>query len=83
MINHHFYISRLIARYLSNEIGEEEKTELTQWRNESPENERLFQEICKEDNLKQNLQKRQSFHLDEGWQGCKEKYSDIGLDIVC
>lgn len=73
MINHYFYISRLIARYLSDEIGEEEKAELTQWRNESPENERLFQEICKEDNLKQNLQKRQSFHLDEGWQGVQRK----------
>ena len=48
MINQHFYIARLIARYLSDEIGEEEQVELTRWRDESPENERLFQEICKE-----------------------------------
>lgn len=29
MINQHFYIARLIARYLSDEIGEEEQAELT------------------------------------------------------
>ena len=60
MINQHFYIARLIARYLSDEIGEEEQAELTRWRNESPENERLFREICKEENIKQNMQKRQT-----------------------
>lgn len=42
MINQHFYIARLIARYLSDEIGEEEQAELTRWRNESPENEAFF-----------------------------------------
>ena len=47
MINQHFYIARLIARYLSDEIEEEEQAELTRWRNESPENERLFREICR------------------------------------
>lgn len=57
MINQHFYIARLIARYLSDEIEEEEQAELTRWRNESPENERLFREICKEENIKQNMQK--------------------------
>ena len=29
MINQHFYIARLIARYLSDEIEEEEQAELT------------------------------------------------------
>lgn len=73
MINQHFYIARLIARYLSDEIGEEEQTELTRWRDESPENERLFQEICKEENIKQNMQKRQTFHAEDGWEGVQRK----------
>ncbi len=73
MINQHFYIARLIARYLSDEIGEEEQAELTRWRNESPENERLFQEICKEENIKQNMQKRQTFHAEDGWEGVQRK----------
>lgn len=73
MINQYFDIARLIARFLSNEIGEEEQEELTQWRNESPENEHLFQEICKEENIKRNLQKRQSFHLEDGWEGVQKK----------
>ena len=73
MINQHFYIARLIARYLSDEIGEEEQAELTRWRNESSENERLFQEICKEENIKQNMQKRQTFHAADGWEGVQRK----------
>ncbi|MFQ9237410.1 MAG: FecR family protein [Bacteroides ovatus] len=73
MINQHFYIARLIARYLSDEIGEEEQAELTRWRNESSENERLFQEICKEENIKQNMQKRQTFHVADGWEGVQRK----------
>ena len=73
MINQHFYIARLIARYISDEIGEEEQAELTRWRDESPENERLFQEICKEENIKQNMQKRQTFHAEDGWEGVQRK----------
>lgn len=73
MIDQHFYIARLIARYLSDEIGEEEQAELTRWRDESPENERLFQEICKEENIKQNMQKRQTFHAEDGWEGVQRK----------
>lgn len=73
MINQHFYIARLIARYLSDEIGEEEQAELTRWRDESPENERLFQEICREENIKQNMQKRQTFHAEDGWEGVQRK----------
>ena len=73
MINQHFYIARLIARYLSDEIGEEEQAELTRWRDESPENERLFQEICKEENIKQNMQKRHTFHAEDGWEGVQRK----------
>lgn len=73
MINQHFYIARLIARYLSDEIGEEEQAELTRWRDESSENERLFQEICKEENIKQNMQKRQTFHAEDGWEGVQRK----------
>ena len=73
MINQHFYIARLIARYLSDEIEEEEQAELTRWRNESPENERLFREICKEENIKQNMQKRQTFHAEIGRASCRER----------
>ncbi len=73
MINQHFYIARLIARYLSDEIGKEEQAVLTRWRNESPENEHLFQEICKEENIKQNMQKRQTFHAEDGWEGVQRK----------
>lgn len=81
MINQHFYIARLIARYLSDEIEEEEQAELTRWRNESSENERLFREICKEENIKQNMQSgKLSIQRTDGRE-CKEKSNAIGSDI--
>ncbi len=73
MINHHFYIARLIAKYLSEEIREEELAELMQWRHESAGNERLFQEICREENIKLNMQKRQAFSTEDGWEGVQRK----------
>ena len=73
MINHHFYIARLIAKYLSEEIREEELVELMQWRRESAGNERLFQEICREENIKLNMQKRQAFSTEDGWAGVQRK----------
>ena len=73
MINQYFHIARLIAKYLSEEIKEEELAELTQWRNESAENERLFQEICREENIKRNMQKRQAFSAEDGWIGVQRK----------
>lgn len=73
MINQYFHIARLIAKYLSEEIKEEELAELTQWRNESAENERLFQEICREENIKRNMQKRQAFSAEDGWVGVQRK----------
>lgn len=73
MINQYFYIARLIAKYLSEEISEEEQVELTRWRNESAGNERLFQEICREENIKRNMQKRQAFSTEAGWVGVQKK----------
>lgn len=73
MINQHFYIARLIAKYLSEEISEEEQVELIRWRNESAGNERLFLEICREENIKRNMQKRQAFSTEAGWVGVQKK----------
>lgn len=41
-----FYISRLIAAFLSGTIDAEELKELNRWREESTHNELLFQKIC-------------------------------------
>ena len=73
MINQYFYIARLIAKYLSEEISEEEQVELIRWRNESAGNERLFLEICREENIKRNMQKRQAFSTEAGWVGVQKK----------
>lgn len=80
MINQHFYIARLIARYLSDEIGEEEQAELTRWRNESPENERLFREICKEEH-KAEYAEAANFPYRGRMGGVQRKSNAIGSDI--
>lgn len=73
MINQDFYIAKLIARYLSKESTEEELTELTEWRKESAEHELLFHQICAEENIKRNTQKRNSFDVGNGWEGVQKK----------
>lgn len=73
MMNQQFYIARLIAKYLSEDITEEELVKLIQWRNESPGNESLFQKISEEENIKQNIRKRQSFHTENGWESVQQK----------
>ena len=47
MINQYFEIARLIAKQISGELDKEEQIRLENWRKESPENERLFEEIMK------------------------------------
>lgn len=73
MINKYFEIARLIAKQISGELDDEELIRLENWRKEYPENERLFQEIRNEENIKANLHKRSSFNTDKGWEKVNER----------
>lgn len=68
MIKQDLYIARLIARHLSGEATETELSELATWREESPEHESLFQLICNEEHIKHNMQQRQAFDIQQGWE---------------
>lgn len=68
MIKHDFYIARLIARHLAGEATETEKEELAQWRNESPQHESLFLQICCKEHIRHKLQQRKAFDTQQGWE---------------
>lgn len=72
MINQYFEIARLIAKQISGELDKEEQIRLDNWRKESPENERLFEEIRNEENITANLRRRNSFNTDMGWEKVNE-----------
>lgn len=67
MIKQDFYISNIIARYLSEEITPEENTLLENWRKGDAAHEALFQKICSEENFKKNVEKSASFNTTTGW----------------
>lgn len=58
----------MIAKQMSGELEEKEQVRLDHWRKASPDNERLFQEICWEENIVANMRKRQSFSPNKGWE---------------
>lgn len=72
MINQYFEIARLIAKQISGKLDKEEQIRLENWRKESPENERLFDEIRNEENITANLRRRNSFNTDMGWEKVNE-----------
>ncbi|WP_455667628.1 FecR family protein [Phocaeicola sp.] len=73
MIKQDLYIARLIARHISGEATEQELSELTTWRKESSDNEALYQLICNEEHIKQDMQQRQAFDVQQGWQEIEKK----------
>lgn len=67
MINQYFEIARLIAKQISGELDKEEQIRLENWRKESPENERLFEEIRNEETLPPTY--ADAIHSTQTWVG--------------
>lgn len=66
MHKHDFYISKLIAAYLSGTIDEEALKELNNWRKESNQNELLFQKIRNSKVLEDGSTPTPAFNKEEG-----------------
>lgn len=73
MIKQDFYIARLIARFLSDEITPEETAKLTAWREESTAHEVLFQRICDKENQKQHFRQSMAFNPSSGWKEVEKR----------
>lgn len=73
MIKQDFYIARLIARFLSDEITPEETAKLTAWREESTAHEVLFQRICDKENQKKHFRQSMAFNPSSGWKEVEKR----------
>lgn len=51
MLEQDFYIAALIAKSVTNSLSEEEAQELERWKNASEHNLRLFESMCRKENL--------------------------------
>lgn len=66
-IEQDFEAARLIARYLTDSLTEEEQLRLARWRNESAAHEELFARLCRDDSLQQHMQQRMWCDATDGW----------------
>lgn len=71
MIKQQLQIAEYISRYISETITPEEEAELKKWRDESLQNEQLFQKLCDKQNLENYLRESCNYDKEEGW----EKFS--------
>jgi transmembrane sensor len=65
--NHLYHTSRLIVKYWDNTLSEEESVELTAWIAESDANRLLFEELSKEEVLKEEMQEVGKYHPQQAW----------------
>jgi len=68
MREYDFYISKLIADYLSGTIDEEALQDLNSWREESDQNELLFKKICNSKRIKNDIIQFPAFNKEKGKQ---------------
>ncbi|MDR2679393.1 MAG: DUF4974 domain-containing protein [Tannerella sp.] len=68
MIRRQFYIAELISRHLSGSLSAEEEAGLEEWRESSPEHERLFREICNAGNITKYCTTGSRFDKNKGWE---------------
>lgn len=67
MLKNHFNIARLVSGFLTETLTPEEMKELEKWRTASPENERLFKQLCSTENLEKYQQASLRFNQTTGW----------------
>lgn len=68
-----FQIAELISRFLSGSLTEEEESELIEWRESSPENEKLFKQINDTENFADYYRESKKYSLQDGWKSLNRK----------
>lgn len=66
-------LDKLIVKFVSGELTNEEEQHLNMWRSESPENEKLFGNLINRENYKHAVFKMTRFDENEGWQSVERK----------
>ncbi|MCD7898614.1 MAG: FecR/PupR family sigma factor regulator [Bacteroides sp.] len=75
MINKQLYIAELISSFLSGSITPEEEIRLKEWRESSPDHERLFQNICSTENFEKYFRSAKEYDNRKGWEQLNRKIS--------
>lgn len=73
MINEQYYIAELISRYIAGSITPEEEIKLNEWRESSPQHEKLFQDICSTETFEQYFRSATQFDKQRGWEQLNQK----------
>lgn len=68
-----FRVAEWIAASLAGELTGEEERGLTEWKDRSDENRRLYERILNEENRKLKRERFEAFSKETGWEGYKRK----------
>lgn len=75
MLEQDFYIAALIAKSVTNSLSEKEKQELEDWKNASEHNFRLFESMCRQENLYAYSRKSAKYDKNIGWEQVQKRIS--------
>lgn len=73
MIHTDFRIANLIVRSFINELTEEEKKELNNWRQTDQNNEQLYQKIASTEHIDQYVHNLKKFNKEQAWRNIERK----------
>lgn len=73
MLEQDFNIAALVAKYVTNSLSAEEKLELENWKNASEHNRRLFEAMCRKENLYNYSRQTKKYDKTEGWEQVQKR----------
>lgn len=73
MLEQDFYIAALIAKSITNSLSEEEARELENWKNASEHNFRLFESMCRKENLYEYSLRAEKYDRTVGWEQVQKR----------
>lgn len=73
MLEQDFYIAALIAKSITNSLSEEEAQELENWKNASEHNLRLFESMCRKENLYEYSLRAEKYDRTVGWEQVQKR----------
>lgn len=73
MLKQDFNIATLVAKYITNSLSADEKLELENWKNASEHNRRLFESMCRKENLFNYSLQTKKYNKADGWEQVQKR----------
>lgn len=73
MLKQDFNIAALVAKSITNSLSAEEKQELENWKNASEHNRRLFESMCRKENLYNYSLQTKKYDKADGWEQVQKR----------